>query len=216
MNHLCKVSLSVLSASVLLCSCASTPMGPTIPVMPGATIPFPIFQKDQEECKQYAQTQVAGQADAANKAAVGSALLGTALGAVLGAAVGNSQGAGVGAAIGATAGTGIGAGNSQGTQGSIQDQYNNAYAQCMYSKGNQIPGAPTADAPPPPPPPAPVAAQMTVAQAQTKLNALGFPVGAPDGSMGARTHQALRHFQHSRSLPETGELDSTTVAALSQ
>jgi len=186
-------------------------MGPTVQVMPSSTKPFQVFQQDQEECKQYAQTQVAGQADSANQKAVGAAVLGTALGAVLGGAVGQGHGAGVGAAIGATAGTGIGANGSQGVQGSIQDQYNNAYVQCMYSKGNQVPGAPSDAGVPPPPPPAPT---LTVAQAQAKLNALGYPVGTVDGSMGNRTHVALKHFQRDHGIPQTGELDPDTVVAL--
>ncbi|WP_368622373.1 peptidoglycan-binding protein [Paraburkholderia sp. BR13444] len=51
---------------------------------------------------------------------------------------------------------------------------------------------------------------------QAKLNALGFPVGTPDGHMGSRTRRALKYFQKSVGLPQTGEPDSATVAALSQ
>jgi hypothetical protein len=210
-----KISFVVLSSVLLLESCASTPMGPTVQVMPSSTKPFQVFQQDQEECKQYAQTQVAGQADSANKSAVGSALLGTALGAALGTAVGQGQGAGVGAAAGAVAGTGIGASRSQGAQASIQDQYNNAYVQCMYAKGNQVPGVAPADANTPPPPPPSSSAPMTVAQAQARLNALGYAVGTVDGAMGNRTHLALKHFQRDHGLPETGVLDQDTVVALS-
>ncbi len=107
--------------------------------------------QDQGYCKQYASSQVAGQADQANNQAVGGALLGTALGAGLGAAVGGGRGAAIGAASGAVVGTGYGAGNSQNAQYGIQAQYDNAYAQCMYSRGNQVPGYAPA-APPPPPP----------------------------------------------------------------
>jgi hypothetical protein len=34
----------------------------------------------------------------------------------------------------------------------LQERYNFAYAQCMYSRGNQVPGFAPAGAPPPPPP----------------------------------------------------------------
>ncbi|MCC8400453.1 peptidoglycan-binding protein [Paraburkholderia sp. MMS20-SJTN17] len=199
----------------VLGACADTPLGPTVQVMPGSAIPFRVFQQNQEECKQYAQSQVAGEAESANRSAVGSALLGVALGTALGAATGDSQGAGVGAAAGAVTGTAAGATGSQVAQASIQDQYNNAYMQCMYAKGNQIPGAPTplADAIPTAPPGAPA---MTVAQMQAKLNALGFPVGTPDGQMGNRTRRALKSFQKSQGLPQTGEPDLATSAALSQ
>ncbi|EEA01129.1 Peptidoglycan-binding domain 1 protein [Burkholderia sp. H160] len=199
----------------VLSACASTPLGPTVQVMPGSTIPFQVFQQNQEECKQYAQSQVAGQAESANRAAVGSSLLGVALGTALGAATGDSQGAGIGAAAGAVAGTGAGATGSQDAQASIQDQYNNAYMQCMYAKGNQVPGAPAPQANATRPVP-PEASAMTVAQMQAKLNALGFPVGTPDGHMGNRTRRALKYFQKSQGLPQTGEPDSATVAALSQ
>lgn len=210
-----QLSIIALSSMLLLESCASTPMGPTVQVMPSSTKPFQVFQQDQEDCKQYAQTQVAGQADSANKTAVGTAILGTALGAALGGAIGRGQGAGVGAAAGAVAGTGLGAGASQNAQMSIQDQYNNAYMQCMYSKGNQVPGAqgPAVNAPPPPPPSGPV---MSVGQAQARLNALGYPAGPADGAMGNKTYQALKHFQRDHGIPETGQLDGDTVNALSQ
>jgi uncharacterized protein YcfJ len=223
-----------LSSSFLLASCATAPMGPTVQVMPNPNKPFQNFQQDQESCKQYAQAQVAGQADAANKNAIGAAALGTLLGAGLGAAVGNNQGAGVGAATGMIAGTSVGAGSSQNAQMSIQTQYDNAYTQCMYSKGNQVPGAmpsedgsipPPGSMPPPPSgsmhPPHPRSAQgggsgMSVADAQVALNALGYPVGKADGSMGPHTRSQLKRFQKSRGLPETGELDPPTVAALNQ
>ncbi|WP_158898326.1 peptidoglycan-binding protein [Burkholderia sp. L27(2015)] len=205
-----RISFIALASILLLDACATTPMGPTVQVMPGATIPFPIFQQDQDSCKQYAQSQVAGQADSANKTAVGTAVLGTVLGAALGGAVGQGQGAAVGSAAGAIAGTGLGTGTSQSAQLSIQDQYNNAYVQCMYSKGNQVPGAaaPQAVAPPPPQP-------MTLMQAQAKLNSLGYPAGTADGAMGNRTHLALKHFQRDHGIGQTGELDGNTAAALS-
>ena len=127
-----------LSALMALTACASAPMGPSVEVMPAANKPFEVFQQDQTICKQYAGNQVGGQAGAANETAVGTALLGTVLGAGLGAAVGGGQGAGAGAAIGAVFGTAIGAGNSQQGQMTIQQQYDNAYSQCMYAKGNQV------------------------------------------------------------------------------
>lgn len=149
------------SVALLLGSCASQPMGPTVQVLPAPNKPFQMFQQDQTDCKSYAQSQVAGQAEAANDKAVGSALLGAALGAGLGAAVGGGRGAGVGAAGGAVIGTDVGAAGSNHANYSIQQQYNNAYTQCMYSKGNQVPGvapavvSPVYQPPPPPPPPPP-------------------------------------------------------------
>ncbi|MGH8113374.1 MAG: hypothetical protein ACREPF_12330 [Rhodanobacteraceae bacterium] len=131
-----------------LSGCATTPMGPTIPVMPAPNEPFQAFVADQNACKQYAASAVSGQADAANDRAVGAAAISTAIGAAIGGAIGGGRGAGIGAAEGAGVGAAVGGSNSQYAQPAIQVQYNNAYAACMYSKGAQVPGA----APPPPPP----------------------------------------------------------------
>ena len=244
-----KVAVIGLSSLFLLAACVTTPMAPTVQVLPGSNKPFQVFQQDQVLCKQYAQSQVAGQAEAANNAAVGSAALATLVGAAAGAAIGNRQGAGAGAGTGVVAGTAIGAGTSQNAQLSIQEQYNNAYVQCMYSKGNQVPGAalpvagsvpPGTGAPPPgtAPPPPPGSAQpgvagnagaqgtpapatqaflaMTLEEAQAKLNALGYRVGRADGVMGPRTHAQLKLFQKAHGIPETGELDDDTQAALAK
>lgn len=153
------LALSLVCAVVALAGCASEPMGPTIQVMPAQNKPFEVFQSEQAECKQYASQQVAGQADAANQRGVGAAVLTTALGAGLGAAIGGGQGAAIGAAGGGLVGADVGSGSSAGAQHSIQRQYNNAYAQCMYAKGNQVvqPPRPVYVAPqpvyaPPPPP----------------------------------------------------------------
>ena len=140
MNAKKPLLLSIASA-LLLSACVTAPMGPTVQVLPSPTKPFQVFQKDQDECKQYAQSQVAGQAEAANQKAVGTAAIGTALGVVLGAAIGNHQGAGVLGAGGAVVGTAAASGGATNAQYSIQAQYDNAYVQCMDSRGNQVPGA---------------------------------------------------------------------------
>lgn len=53
-----------------------------------------------------------------------------------------------------------------------------------------------------------------MAQAQTKLNALGFNVGKPDGMAGPRTRQAIQQFQRSKGLEASGQLDAQTIKAL--
>jgi len=55
---------------------------------------------------------------------------------------------------------------------------------------------------------------MSVYQAQTRLNALGFAVGQPDGKIGPHTRAEIRKFQQSRELPVTGELDAATIEQL--
>jgi len=155
--RLARNTTAAVAVALVLAGCNAPPQGPTVAAMPAPGKPFDQFASEQETCKQYAQQQVAGQAQSANNTAVGSAVIGTLLGAGLGAAIGGGSGAAIGAAGGAVAGTGYGAMNSQGQQGSIQQQYDNAYAQCMYAKGNQVPGtqAPTSGYQPPngPPPP---------------------------------------------------------------
>jgi uncharacterized protein YcfJ len=135
------IAAVALSAVVLLEGCATPPLGPTVQVLPARNKPFEVFQQDQAVCTQYASSQVQGQSQLANNRALGGAVLGTVLGAGLGAAIGRGSGAAIGAASGATLGTGIGAGESGRTQYGIQGQYNNAYVQCMVSKGNQLPQA---------------------------------------------------------------------------
>jgi uncharacterized protein YcfJ len=150
-----KTGSAMLAILAALSGCAAPPMGPTVLVMPAPGKPTEVFNQDQAYCKSIASNAVAGQAEQANNQAVGGALLGTALGAGLGAAVGGGRGAAIGAASGAAVGTGYGAAGSSNAQYGIQAQYDNAYVQCMYTRGNQVPGygapAPGYGAPPPPP-----------------------------------------------------------------
>jgi len=53
-----------------------------------------------------------------------------------------------------------------------------------------------------------------VRQAQGILRELGYDPGSIDGRMGRKTHEALRQFQRDRDLPETGQVDTATKAAL--
>lgn len=147
------------AALLLLDACVQAPMGPSVPVMPSPNKPFAIFQQDDAYCRQVADQSVAGQAEAANNQAVGTALIGTALGAGLGAAVGGGRGAAIGAGSGALAGTAVASGPAGAAQYTIQQRYDMAYSQCMYSRGNQVPGFTGAPVYPPAPggypPPAP-------------------------------------------------------------
>jgi hypothetical protein len=133
-------ALSLFASALLLAACAETPMGPTVQVLPGRGKSFDAFRIDDANCRGFAQNQVAGQAQNANNRAVGAAALGTVLGAGLGAAIGGGQGAAIGAGSGALLGTGVGANSSANQQFSIQQQYDNAYAQCMFAAGNLVPG----------------------------------------------------------------------------
>lgn len=126
------------STALLLAACASTPMGPTVRALPQPGKPFEQLEADQNMCKGYANSQVSGQAENANTTGILEGVGGTILGAGLGAAIGGGHGAAIGAAGGAVAGTAVGGSTSSNKQKGIQEQYNDAYAQCMTSKGYQI------------------------------------------------------------------------------
>jgi outer membrane lipoprotein SlyB len=131
--------ITLCGVTLMLAACASTPMGPTVHAMPPQGKPFDQFAAEQASCKQYADNQVRGQADNANTTGILEGVGGIVLGAGLGAALGGGHGAAVGAGLGAVGGTAVGANTSSHQQHGIQQQYNDAYLQCMSAKGNQIP-----------------------------------------------------------------------------
>jgi Putative peptidoglycan binding domain/Curli production assembly/transport component CsgG len=75
--------------------------------------------------------------------------------------------------------------------------------------------APVASAPAPVVAAAPMSIN-TLRDAQSRLNQLGYDVGAPDGQLGKRTVDQLRAFQRDRRIPITGALDNTTRTELAR
>jgi hypothetical protein len=156
-----KGGILLLLVAVALSACATVPTGPSVMVWPGPGKPFEVFQSDDAVCRQWAGQQVgAHPSESANKTLASGAAVGTILGAGLGAAIGAvsgqfGAGLGIGAASGAILGTASATGPASGAQWEVQRRYDNAYMQCMYAKGNQVPGARTyrRAVPPPPPPP---------------------------------------------------------------
>jgi hypothetical protein len=148
-------------AMVALSACATIPTGPSVLVLPGPGKPFEVFQADDAVCRQWAAQQIGmSPSETTNQTLVGGAAIGTLAGAALGAAIGAASGhAGAGAAIGAgsglVGGTAAASGPAYAAGYAAQRRYDNAYQQCMYAKGNQIPGfaRPSRPAIPPPPPP---------------------------------------------------------------
>jgi Glycine-zipper domain len=132
-----------LAGVLLLGGCASVPTGPSVMALPGTGKDFTEFRIDDAECRQFAQYQVGGTtADReAADAGVRSAIVGTVIGAAAGAALGGQHGAGVGAGAGLLVGSMAGTGASQRSAYGTQRQYDNAYIQCMYSKGQRVPVA---------------------------------------------------------------------------
>ena len=162
-----KVLLYTLAAAVLS-GCATMPTGPSVMVLPGTGKSFESFQADDAVCRQWANQQTGAEAkNSANETLASGAGIGTLAGAGLGAAIGAAsghvaEGAAIGAGSGLILGTAAAAGPAQSAGQEVQRRYDNAYQQCMYAKGNQIPGTRreskrTYEAMPPPPPPPPPA-----------------------------------------------------------
>src|ERR1700690_1044188 len=149
---------------VVLSGCATVPNGPTVTVLPAPGKPFAQFQDDDAICRQWAAQQIGvTPQETVNQNTATGAVAGTLIGGGLGAAIGAASGhVGTGAAIGA--GTGLLFGTLAGSDRgyaygrSAQRKYDTAYQQCMYAKGNQVPGMVEPSRrvhrrmPPPPPP----------------------------------------------------------------
>jgi hypothetical protein len=168
-----KTAALPIMAAVLLSACATVPTGPSVMVLAGSGKSFEQFQVDDAVCRQWAAQQTGTSTNqVATESTVGGAVGGTVIGAAVGAAIGAAAGspatgAAVGAGAGLIGGTAVGAAQGEGKSLSVQRRYDNAYVQCMYAKGNQIPVVAgwqrpysSAARPPPPPPPPPVAPQL--------------------------------------------------------
>jgi uncharacterized protein YcfJ len=145
-------------------------------VLPKPGKSFEEFQSDDAVCRQWAMQQIqVPPNEIVNKNLASGAAIGTAMGAGLGAAIGAASGepatgAAIGAGSGLIAGTAAASGPAHAAGAEAQRRYDTAYQQCMYAKGNQIPGFAVTRPkqahwiPPPPPPgytPAPSASSRT-------------------------------------------------------
>jgi hypothetical protein len=151
-------------ASMILAGCATIPTGPSVMVLPTPGKPLEQFQGEDAVCRQWAAESLGPGTTPEMQSAVTSAAVGTAVGAAVGAVFGSvgghaGSGAAIGAASGLAGGTLMGLGAMQAHWWEVQRRYDIAYQQCMYTKGNQVPGvaqnppAPRRNYPPPPPPP---------------------------------------------------------------
>lgn len=159
----------VLVAIALLAGCATAPTGPRVTVMPPPGKPFEQFAAEDRLCRTYAEQSVGlTPAEASGQSVAGAAVAGTVIGAAAGAAIGGGhEGAATGAGVGLITGTAVGARRGAYSAEDVQRRYDIAYEQCMYAKGNLLPGASyrrppavimqpqgmPAPYPPPPPPP---------------------------------------------------------------
>lgn len=168
-----RLRVCAISGALLLGACTVMPTGPSVMVLPGTGQSFERFRDDDASCRQYAYYQVGGKSadQAASQSAVTSAVVGTAVGAAAGAAIGGGrEGAAVGAGAGLLFGSAVGSDAARSSGIGTQRQYDNAFIQCMYSKGHRVPvpgnmaypkpvratdagiPPPPPGAPPPPPP----------------------------------------------------------------
>jgi hypothetical protein len=114
------------AAVLALCGCASPAIGPTIAVMPAPTKSFEVFRLDQRQCMEHATAQ--GDMVQAGMVQGGMAQEDMVEG-----------------------GAANGANPARQARVSSQERYDIAYAQCMSSRGNRVPGFAPADPRPPPP-----------------------------------------------------------------
>lgn len=137
----------------LLAGCASLPTGPRVAVMPAPGKPFEVFVAEERICRDYAASTLGtDRNELSSRNMVEGAIAGTAIGATAGALGGGQRGAAAGAAAGLVLGSAAGAGNAGYAGSEAQRAYDIAYLQCMYAKGNQLPGSAYRYSPPPPPP----------------------------------------------------------------
>lgn len=155
-------SFLLLTALLLMVGCATVPTGPNVMVLPTPGKPLEVFQAEDATCRYWASQQIGvSPQQVANQNTAAGAVAGTVIGAGLGAAIGAATGdpglgAGLGAASGLAAGTITGANVGRMEGWEAQRRYDIAYQQCMYAKGNQVPGMQPRSRrgyPPPPPPP---------------------------------------------------------------
>jgi hypothetical protein len=129
------------------------PMGPRVTVMPAPGKPFEMFEAEESQCRQFAEHSIGLTPDsAASQSFAGSAVAGTAIGTAAGALLGGRQGAAVGAGTGLLVGSAAGSNQAAYSSRDAQWSYDNAYKQCMYAKGNQVPGYQYQQQIPAPPP----------------------------------------------------------------
>jgi hypothetical protein len=143
-----RVGAPVASLGVVLAlgACAvPPPSGPAVMALPPQGKSFAQFQQEDVTCRGYASQQSGGApaaAAATQNAAAGpvvGTLVGAAAGAVIGAAAGNpGAGAAIGAGTGLIVGTGAGSANAGASAAGLQQAYDTAYTQCMYSNGNKV------------------------------------------------------------------------------
>jgi outer membrane lipoprotein SlyB len=143
-------ALPLAALAVVLGACTVIPTGPSVMALPGSRKSLEEYQADVADCQRYADAVIASAAggtaaNADNRAAASAAtgaVLGAATGAIIGSATGQaSQGAAIGAGTGLLFGAAAGSPYPAMSSYQLQRGYDQAYLQCMYRRGNQVPVA---------------------------------------------------------------------------
>jgi hypothetical protein len=200
-----KIISATVTAVLIVGGCTQPPVGTTVVVTPGPGKTAASFKADEDACRQGATQATAGAANAANQVAVTGALAGL-TGAVSG---GNVAGDTATQALN-TAQT------SQVANGTLQQQFDEFYKNCMYGRGNLVAGM---EPPPPPPPPAepqyqgPVRDPL-VMHVQQQLVRLGYLSGGADGIAGRKTASAITKYETDHGLSVDGVSSDDLLHAL--
>ena len=129
---------AALLLSWVLAGCVTAPAGPHVSVMPAKGKTLEQFKADDQTCKAYAQAQVGD--DLEKNSAMNTLMdmaIGGAVGALGGQAIGhNTKGTMAGAGIGMAAGLATGAYQANKASDDAQIRYDNAYQECMHTKGH--------------------------------------------------------------------------------
>ncbi len=131
------MSIAATAQIIVLAGCVPAVMAPSVAATPGPGKMPTDLASDTTACAAQANQQMAPAIQAANNQVAGTVLLNAVIGGGGSAAAGasNSEVAANSVANGATAG----AANAQAAAATLQQQYDVAYSQCMYARGDNVP-----------------------------------------------------------------------------
>jgi peptidoglycan hydrolase-like protein with peptidoglycan-binding domain len=208
-----KATLALGALAATLAGCAQAPTGPSVQAVPGPRKSFAEFQQDNSYCMAYATTQLGDAQKQANQqqaiATVGTMVLGAAVGALTGQ---NSYDTSYGAGTGLAAGAAVGADGAANATATMQQRYDNSFVQCMFAKGESVPGLTPAVSS--------YASQgrsasdPMVRAIQAELVRTGFLGGGVDGSYGPATRSAILSFERANGLGADPSATSSLLAHL--
>ncbi len=130
--------------------CSGIPDGPDVLVMPGRGRTLTSCQIDDEFCREFAVARLGSDSSdgAVAQFTATAAVVGAALGGLVGGLIDGPRGAVLGGGTGAVGGGAAGYGQSSyGVRQKYQQRYDNAFVQCMYSRGHRVPPNPAWSAP---------------------------------------------------------------------